>query len=45
MIEVGIVRITIKAPLGSPKNNNTINPVSIAPMIPSVIRLVTELIT
>ncbi|MNX65912.1 hypothetical protein D3C86_969870 [compost metagenome] len=43
--EIGIVRITIKAALRSPKNNKTIRPVSIAPIAPSVIKLLTELMT
>ena len=45
IIEIGIVRITIKAALLSPKNKSTINPVNIAPISPSVIKLFTELIT
>ena len=40
-----MVRITIKAPLLSPKNKSTIKPVSTAPIAPSSARLFTALIT
>ena len=45
MIEVGIVRITIKAPRASPKKSKTIKPVKIAPIAPSESKLFTALIT
>ena len=45
IIQVGIVNITINAPLGSPKKSNTIKPVNKAPIAPSVIRFLTALIT
>ena len=44
-MEVGIVKTTINAPRLSPKNNNTISPVSTAPIAPSAIKLLTALIT
>ena len=40
-----MVKITINAPRLSPKKSNTIKPVSIAPIAPSVIKLFTALIT
>src|ERR1700743_79930 len=45
MIQVGMVSITINAPRLSPRNNNTIKPVSTAPMAPSSAKLFTALIT
>jgi hypothetical protein len=45
MMEVGMVSTTINAPRLSPKNNNTIRPVSTEPNTPSVIKLFTALIT
>ncbi|MNX46215.1 hypothetical protein D3C86_767520 [compost metagenome] len=45
IIEIGIVRMTIKAALLSPRNNRTIKPVNTAPIAPSVTKLFTELIT
>jgi hypothetical protein len=40
-----MVKTTIKAPRLSPKNNSTLSPVSIAPIAPSVIKLLTAVIT
>ncbi|MNX50021.1 hypothetical protein D3C86_806380 [compost metagenome] len=45
IIEIGMVKITINAARLSPKKSKTINPVKTAPIIPSVIKLLTELIT
>ena len=44
-IAIGIVIITTTLLLQSCKNNNTINPVKIAPRMPSVIKLFAEFIT
>ena len=45
VMEAGMVRITINAPRLSPRKSNTIRPVRMAPIAPSVIKLFTALMT